>query len=246
MWSSGNQRLRRTLIRKPRRYENRVIFGRRCTFRVGTCLAEKGIWCHSCSGTGSERTVWFRSTSICHSARKVSFYFQCERFCDPPQLICKKATRTLGDYCFKTTSIQRIDVKTVTPASAYCQRNNEEPFGVLVDSLGHCICLLTKPKKQTKQTRPGKLLNYLRASPFHIIRASPFTWNYWTWELPSLCVGKDHVNLVYPVRKNSVMVATSPITLTSDLRPLIFFFLSAGNPEPVNGYIKSQGTNVPH
>ena len=42
-------------------------------------------------------------------------------------------SRTLGDHCFKTTPIQRNDVKIVTPASAYCQRNNEESFGVLVD-----------------------------------------------------------------------------------------------------------------
>ncbi len=31
------------------------------------------------------------------------------------------------------------DVKIVTPASAYCQKNNEEPFGVLVESLGYFI-----------------------------------------------------------------------------------------------------------
>ena len=67
----------------------------------------------------------------------MSFYFQRERFCNPPQPACKKPTQTLGDHCFKTTSIQRNDVKIVTLASAYRQRNNEEPFGVLVDSLNH-------------------------------------------------------------------------------------------------------------
>ncbi len=92
-----------------------------------------------------------QTASICHQARTVSFYFQCERFCDPPQPACKKPTRTLGNHCFKTTSIQRNDVKIITPASAYCQRNNEEPFGVLVDSLGHCTYLRTKPKKQVIQ-----------------------------------------------------------------------------------------------
>ena len=91
--------------------------------------------------------VWFRSASICHSARTMSFYFQCERFCDPPQPACKKPTRTLGDHCFKTTPIQWNDVKIVTPASAYCQRNNEESFGVFVDYLGHSIYVRTKIEK---------------------------------------------------------------------------------------------------
>jgi len=43
IWNSGKHRLRRTIIRKPRTYENRVIFGRRCTFSVGPCLAQKRI-----------------------------------------------------------------------------------------------------------------------------------------------------------------------------------------------------------
>ncbi len=36
----------------------------------------------------------------------------------PPQPACKKPTRTLGNHCFKTTPIQRNDVKIITPASA--------------------------------------------------------------------------------------------------------------------------------
>ncbi len=51
----------------------------------------------------------------------------------------------------ETTPIQRNDVKIVTPASAYSQRNNEEPFGVLVDSLGHSTYLHTKPKKTNRE-----------------------------------------------------------------------------------------------
>ena len=49
-----------------------------------------------------------------------------------------------------------ITRKIVAPASEYCQRNNEEPFGVLVDSLGHSTYLRNKPKKQTvKSIQPG-------------------------------------------------------------------------------------------
>ena len=49
-------------------------------------------------------------------------------------------------------AIQRNDVKIIKPASAHHQRNNEEPFGVLVDSLNYSTYLTTKPKKQTKKT----------------------------------------------------------------------------------------------
>ena len=100
----------------------------------------------------------------------MSFYFQCERFCGPPQPACKKPTRTLGDHCFKTTSIQRNDVKIVTPASAYPQRNNEEPFGVLVDSLNHFnyLCTIDIPHSSAlfiKGTSGNSIFSYSRADP---------------------------------------------------------------------------------
>jgi len=62
----------------------------------------------------------------------------------------KSQQGTLGDHCFKTTPIQRNDVKIVTPASAYCQRNNEEPFGVFVNSIIHSIYLRSKSKTATE------------------------------------------------------------------------------------------------
>ncbi len=73
-------------------------------------------------------------------------------------------SRTLGDHCFKTTPIQRNDVKIVTLASAYCQRNNEESFGVLVDSLGHSTYLRTKSKNCHRTINK---LNELRLFPLN-------------------------------------------------------------------------------
>jgi hypothetical protein len=47
--------------------------------------------------------------------------------------VCKKPKRTLGGHCFKTTSVQRNDVKIVAPASVYRKRNDEEQFRVFVN-----------------------------------------------------------------------------------------------------------------
>ena len=57
----------------------------------------------------------------------------------------------MGDHCFKATSIQRNDVKIITFTSAYCQRNDEEPFGVFVDSLVTPLtCALNRKNKRNR------------------------------------------------------------------------------------------------
>jgi hypothetical protein len=59
---------------------------------------------------------------------------------------------SLGDHCFKTTPIQRNDVKTVAPAPTYCERINEKSFGVLVDRFMGSV-----ENKLTSNQRPPRV-----------------------------------------------------------------------------------------
>ncbi|MDL1982919.1 MAG: DUF433 domain-containing protein [Deltaproteobacteria bacterium] len=113
-----------------------MIFGTRITVR---CIA--GYYQMGLSADEILTTLPHLTPSQVHSA--LAYYFEHQEEVDTDLAESSE------------TSMQKAN-KNTGESLAYCQRNNEEPFGVFVDSLGHSTYLRNKPKKQTVESiQPG-------------------------------------------------------------------------------------------